>query len=69
MAKEPLKNRDNAEQMKTVLRASKRVSSWPEWKRSTTLYRCSAAPEERETTRASSAATRRVGTTERLQEC
>jgi hypothetical protein len=48
MAKEPLKNHDNTEQMRTVLRASERVSSWPEWKRSTTLYRCVAAREHSE---------------------
>ncbi len=45
MAKEALKNRDNTEQMRTVLRASERVSSWPEWKRSMPLYRCAAVTD------------------------
>jgi hypothetical protein len=48
MAKELLKNRNNKEQMRTVLRASERVSSWPEWKRGATLYRCGATPEHRD---------------------
>lgn len=39
MAKQPLKNREKTVQMRTVLRASERVNSWPKWKRSTTLYR------------------------------
>lgn len=53
MAREPLNNRDKTEQMRTVLRASERVSSWPEWKRSATLYRCGAAsPANEEVPRA-----------------
>jgi hypothetical protein len=52
MAKQPLKNRENTAQMRTVLRASERVSSWPEWKRSTTLYRSSETSVPRNVRRA-----------------
>jgi hypothetical protein len=41
MTKQPLKNSENTAQMRTILRASERVNSWPAWKRSTTLYRSS----------------------------
>jgi len=39
MDKIPLKDHSSLSQMRTVQRASERVSSWPEWKRSTILYR------------------------------
>ncbi len=39
MAKQPLKNHENMEQMRTVQRAIERVSSWPQWKRSSILFR------------------------------
>ena len=48
MDKIPLKDHSSLSQMRTVQRASERVSSWPEWKRSTILYRDAGSSEHSE---------------------
>ena len=48
MAKIALKNHSSLSQMRTVQRASDRVSSWPQWKRSKVLYRSAGSSENNE---------------------
>jgi hypothetical protein len=43
MEKIALKNHSSLSQMRALERASERVNSWPEWKRSATLYRSAAS--------------------------
>lgn len=43
-----MKDHSSLSQMRTVQRASERVSSWPEWKRSTILYRDAGSSEHSE---------------------
>lgn len=45
MARISLKDHSSFSQVRTVQRASERVSSWPQWKRSTILYRSSEPAE------------------------
>ena len=45
MTKVALKDHSSLSQMRTLQRASERVSSWPQWKRNATLYRSAGSNE------------------------